>query len=47
MTGNDTPFILPIVITDDELYFYDDKLKQLRNVENPHDFIDLMADSKE
>ena len=32
---------LSIIYIGEKKYFYDKKLKQLRNVENPHDFIDL------
>jgi len=33
--------MLPIVKENDKEYFLDERLKQLRNVKNPHDFIDL------
>ncbi len=38
----DTPRKLQRVTLDNgETYFIDERLKQLRNVENPHDFIDF------
>lgn len=34
--------ILPIIKAQDgKTYFVDERLKQLRNVQNPHDFIDF------
>ena len=33
--------ILPIIQQDDMFYFFDARLKQLRNCYNPHDFMDL------
>jgi len=33
--------MLPIVHYEGKLWFLDERLKQLRNVQNPHDFIDL------
>ena len=33
--------ILPIILKDDIFYFFDARLKQLRNCYNPHDYIDL------
>jgi len=32
---------LPIVFVNGKRYYFDMKLKQIRNVDNPHDFIDL------
>jgi hypothetical protein len=32
---------LPKVKVGKKMYFFDERLKQLRNVRNPHDFIDL------
>jgi len=32
---------LPTVTIGGQEYFVDDRLRQLRNVENPHDFIDF------
>ena len=32
---------LPIIIYKGKKYFRDDRLRQIRNVENPHDFIDF------
>lgn len=37
----DTPRQLPTVELGDKTFFFDGRLWQLRNVENPHDFIDL------
>jgi len=40
--GNGRPRMLPRVTFDNgKTYFIDERLKQLRNVENPHDFIDF------
>ena len=33
--------MLPIVTYERRNWFFDERLKQLRNVRNPHDFIDL------
>ena len=33
--------ILPIILQDNMFYFFDVRLKQLRNCYNPHDFMDL------
>ena len=33
--------MLPVVRYERKLWFLDERLKQLRNVRNPHDFIDL------
>jgi len=33
--------ILPIVKENDTEYFFDERLRQLRNIKNPHDYIDL------
>jgi len=33
--------LLRIVLANRKMYFFDLQLKQLRNVSNPHDFIDL------
>jgi uncharacterized protein with ACT and thioredoxin-like domain len=38
---------LPTVKKGKNLYYYDEKLQQLRNVVNPHDFQDLTADEAE
>ena len=40
--SNGMPRRLPTVTLDDgKTYFIDERLKQLRNVNNPHDFIDF------
>ena len=33
--------MLPVVRYERKLWFFDERLRQLRNVGNPHDFIDL------
>ena len=33
--------MLPVVHYERKLWFFDERLRQLRNVLNPHDFIDL------
>ena len=33
--------MLPVVLYERKLWFFDRPLRQLRNVRNPHDFIDL------
>lgn len=33
--------MLPVVRYERKLWFFDERLRQLRNVRNPHDFIDL------
>jgi hypothetical protein len=33
--------MLPVVRYERKLWFFDERLSQLRNVRNPHDFIDL------
>ena len=33
--------MLPVVCYERKLWFFDERLKQLRNVQNPHDFINL------
>ncbi len=33
--------MLPVVRYEKKLWFLDERLKQLRNIRNPHDFIDL------
>jgi hypothetical protein len=33
--------MLPIVSYEHKEWFFDERLRQLRNVRNPHDFIDL------
>ncbi len=33
--------MLPVVYFERKLWFLDERLRQLRNVRNPHDFIDL------
>jgi len=33
--------MLPVVRYERKLWFLDERLKQLRNVQNPHDFINL------
>lgn len=35
------PKMLPIVEEEGEQFFFDERLRQLRNVNNPHDFINL------
>lgn len=35
------PKMLPVVQEEDKEYFFDERLRQLRNVRNPHDFRDL------
>lgn len=37
----DGPKMLPVVRYERKLCFFDERLKQLRNVRNPHDFINL------
>lgn len=34
------PAVLPTVTIGEQEYYVDERLRQLRNVENPHDFID-------
>ncbi len=38
---NSTPVRLPVVTMNGKSYFVDSRLRQYRNVENPHDFIDF------
>jgi len=38
---NPTPKRLPVITLNKKQYFKDERLHQLRNVENPHDFINL------
>ncbi len=33
--------MLPVVRYERKLWFFDERLRQIRNVRNPHDFIDL------
>jgi len=33
--------MLPVILYERKLWFFDKPLRQLRNVRNPHDFIDL------
>ena len=33
--------MLPVVRYERKLWFFDERLRQLRNVQNPHDFINL------
>jgi len=33
--------MLPIVKYEGELFFFDERLRQIRNIHNPHDFQDL------
>jgi hypothetical protein len=33
--------MLPVVRYERKLWFFDERLKRLRNVQNPHDFINL------
>ncbi len=33
--------MLPVVRYERKLWFFDERLRQLRDVENPHDFMDL------
>jgi len=33
--------MLPIIGYKGKMYFYDERLHQIRNVENPHDFLDF------
>jgi hypothetical protein len=35
------PKKLPVVIIEDEAYFFDFRLKQVRRATNPNDFLDL------
>ena len=35
------PRMLPTTVIDGRTYFVDERLRQLRNVKNPHDYIDL------
>jgi len=38
-----SPRRLPIVtLKDGKQYFFDKRLRQLRNIKNPHDYIDLL-----
>lgn len=37
-----TPRSLPTTILNGKTYFVDKRLNQLRNVENPHDFINIL-----
>lgn len=34
-------WMLPVVRYEGKLWFFDERLRQIRNVENPHDFMDL------
>ena len=44
-TGDATyPRMLPRIKVGNTIYFVDARLRQLRNVENPHDFIDYGDD---
>jgi len=36
-----TPRRLPVVEYKDKCWFFDERLRQIRNVENPHDYEDL------
>lgn len=37
------PRMLPVVsIRDGKLYFFDKRLRQMRNINNPHDYINLL-----
>ena len=38
---NTTPAKLPIVAYEDKNWYFDARLRQIRNVENPHEFQDL------
>lgn len=45
-TGEHNPMVMPIrlptiTLDNGKTYFIDERLKQLRNVENPSDYIDL------
>ena len=33
--------MLPVVRYERKLWFFDERLRQIRNVKNPHDFLDL------
>lgn len=33
--------MLPIIKENGKRYFFDERLRQLRNIKNPHDYIDL------
>lgn len=35
--------MLPVVNYEERQWFFDERLRQLRNIRNPHDFIDLNA----
>jgi len=41
MTMNNMPRRLPIVTVNGKKYFLDERLRQLRNVSNPSDYINL------
>jgi hypothetical protein len=38
------PRRLPEIVLDGKRYYFDRRLDQLRNVDCPHDFVDLSAD---
>ena len=39
--NNESPVTLPIVSYEDNSWYFDARLHQIRNVENPHDYQDL------
>lgn len=41
------PSRLPTVLVEGIWFFFDERLSQLRNVENPHDFIDLSTTERD
>mgnify|MGYP001566717439 CR=1 FL=1 len=38
------PIQLPKIKRNKVIYFFDEKLNQLRNIDNPHDYIELTAE---
>jgi len=43
----ESPIGLPTVTIDGITYYFDARLHQLRNVRNPHDFVDLSLSKSE
>jgi len=41
MIGRDDVRQLPIITRNGKKYYIDERLRQLRNINNPHDYIDL------
>ena len=44
-TGEGGPRTLPIVMIGDKAYFVDVRLRQLRSVQNPGDYIDFVPEN--